>query len=75
MEIDHLKHCIYWCVINQCLTKRIPQRKASHLTGIYLDYGTEEQGKKKTELDHLRHFIYRLVINQCLTERIPRQKA
>ena len=27
---------LYCKVINQCLTERIPQHKASHLTGIYL---------------------------------------
>ena len=29
---------LYCKVINQCLTERIPQHKASHLTGIYLDH-------------------------------------
>ena len=73
--IAHLKHCIYCKLINQCLTERIPQQKALHLTGTYLDQSTAEQGKKKTVNDHLKHCIYWKLINQCLTERIPQQKA
>ena len=33
-------------MINQSLTERIPQRNASHLTGIYLDHSTVEQETK-----------------------------
>jgi len=69
IEIDNLKHCIYCRVIDPCLVVRIPQQKALHLTGIYLDHSTTEQGKKKS-----KQCTYNKVIDQCLTDRIPQQK-
>jgi hypothetical protein len=44
IEIDNLKHCIYCRVNDPWLVVRIPQQKALHLTGIYLDHSTAEQG-------------------------------
>jgi hypothetical protein len=49
---------------------RIPQQKALHLTGIYLDHSTTEQGKKKS-----KQYTYKKVINQCQTVRIPQQNV
>jgi hypothetical protein len=70
IEIDNLKHCIYCRVIDPCLVVRIPQQKALHLTGIYLDHSTTEQGKKKS-----KQYTYNKVINQCQTVRIPQQNV
>ena len=60
-------------MINQCLIERIPQQKALHLTGIYLDHNITQ--KRKKIIAHLKHCIYCKLINQCLTETIPQQKA
>ena len=69
----YLEQCIYCKVIKQCLPVKISQQKASHLTGIYLDYSTAYQGK--LEIDSLKQCLYSKIINQCLTDRIPQHNA
>ena len=68
---------LYCKVINQCLTERIPQHKASHLTGIYLDHllctcnvaakhSIKNLWTNKETWNILSELIYRLVeVKRC----------
>ena len=46
--INTLEHCICCNMTRQCLKEGIPQHKASHPTGTYLNHSTTQQ-KAKTE--------------------------
>ena len=78
-----LEHCICCDMTKQCLKEGIPQHKASHPTGIYLNHSATQQ-KAKTENNNitklgmkntLEHYICCNMTRQCLKEGIPQHKA